>query len=249
MLKAGVHFGHQKNKWHPKMAPFIFTDRNNVHIIDLEKTQIKLGEALEFIKDYVAAGKTFLIVATKEQARPIVKKISEENNIPYIAEKWIGGLLTNFDEIYKTSFKKFKKMKNLIETGEIIKYTKKEQIRIAKELEKMGRSLSSLEKMERRPDAVIIVDIKREKTALNEALRTGIKIVAVCDTNVNPDKIDYIIPANDDATKSLELLLGLIGEAIKEGHAAIPAQPAAVAAKKTKEEPQRKERVTKVFSE
>ncbi len=247
MLKAGVHFGHQSNKWHPKMAPFIFTQRNGVHIFDLEKTQTKLAEALEYIKNSAAQNRAFLFVGTKEQAKPIIKKYAEEAGIFYITERWLGGLLTNFDEIHQTLFKKYKKLKGLKETGEIAKYTKKEQIRLMKELDKMDKYLFSVGKMDKRPDVIFIVDLKIEKTAFEEAQKTGVKIVAFCDTNTNPEKVDYPIPANDDATNSLELIVKLAAEAVKEGRA--NAVAAAPATKENVPEVKKKESVTKVFSE
>lgn len=246
MLKAGVHFGHQSNKWHPKMAPFIFTQRNGVHIFDLEKTQAKLAEALEYLKNSAAQNRTFLFVGTKEQAKPIIKKYAEEAGVPFITERWMGGLLTNFDEIHQTLFKKYKKLKSLKETGEIAKYTKKEQIRLMKELDKMDQYLSSVEKMERRPDVIFIVDLKIEKTAFEEAQKTGIKIVAFCDTNTNPENVDYPIPANDDATNSIEMIMKLAAEAIKDGRANVTAAPVA---KENGQETKKKETVSKVFAE
>lgn len=229
MLKAGVHFGHQANKWHPKMAPFIFTQRNNVHIIDLEKTQEMLAKALDFVKVSASQGKTFLLVCTKEQAKPIVKKYAEEAGVPYVTERWLGGLLTNFEEIHQSLFKKIRRLKGLRDTGEITKYTKKEQIRIGKEIDKMDKVIGSMEDMDKRPDIVFIVDVKRDKTAFEEAKITGINIVAITDTNANPDGIAYPIPANDDATHSIELLVKVITDAIKEGKSQVSA---AVEAKK-----------------
>jgi len=246
MLKAGVQFGHQSNKWHPKMAPFIFTERNNVHIFDLEQTQVKLAEALEYLKNAAAQNRTVLFVGTKEQAKPIIKKYAEEANIPFITERWMGGLLTNFDEIHQTLFKKYKKLKGLKETGEISKYTKKEQIRLMKELDKMDRYLGSIEKMDKRPDIVFIVDLKMEKTAFEEAQKSGIKVVAFCDSNTNPEHVDYPIPANDDATHSIELIVRLATQAVAEGKANIVVAPVN---KEAAPKVERKESVTKVFSE
>lgn len=219
MLKAGVHFGHQDNKWHPKMAPFIFTQRNGVHIIDLEKTQKMLQEALDFIRQSAKEGKTFLLVATKEQAKPIVKKYAEEISVPFITERWLGGLLTNFEEIHQSLFKKIRKLKNLRDTGEISKYTKKEQGHLLKEIVKLDRIIGSVEKMDKKPDIVFLVDIKRDKTAYEESKKIGLKIVALCDTNTNPEGITYPIPSNDDATRTIDLMVKAVCEAIKEGQA------------------------------
>lgn len=246
MLKAGVHFGHQSNKWHPKMAPFIFTQRNNIHIFDLEQTQAKLAEALEYLKNAASQNRTILFIGTKEQAKPIIKKYAEEAGIPFITERWLGGLLTNFDEIHQTLFKKYKKLKSLKETNEITKYTKKEQVHLMKELEKLDKYLGSIEKMDKRPDIVFIVDLKIEKTAFEEAQKTGIKIVAFCDSNTNPEKVDYPIPANDDATNSIEMLVKLATEAIKEGRANLTVTPTV---KETTTEGKKKETVSRIFNE
>lgn len=218
LLKAGVHFGHQESRWHPKMAPFIFDSRNRVHIINLEETQKKLKEALDFVREAAASGKIILFVGTKEQAREIVKKYASECGAPYVSEHWLGGLLTNHHEV-QTLLKKYRRLKKERETGELAKYTKKEQTRFAKDIVKMDKNLFGLEKLERRPDAVFIVDLKKEKTAFNEAALTKTKILALCDTNVNPEKVDYPIPANDDAVKAIELMVGLVAEAVKEGKA------------------------------
>ncbi|KKS53980.1 MAG: 30S ribosomal protein S2 [Candidatus Magasanikbacteria bacterium GW2011_GWA2_42_32] len=178
LLKAGAHFGHKISKWHPKMAPFIFTERNQVHIINLEETQKKLQEALNFLRQSAAQNKIILFVGTKDQAQEIITRHAKDAGVPFVTNRWLGGLLTNFQEI---------------------------------------QYLSGIESLERRPDVIFIIDLKKEKTALNEALLCKTKIVALCDTNVNPDKIDYPIPSNDDAIKTIELITGLAAEAVKEG--------------------------------
>lgn len=262
MLEAGVHFGHQSNKWHPKMAPFIFTQRNGVHIIDLEKTQSFLADALEFLKQTAAQGKTVLFVSTKDQAKSIVKKYAEEAGMPYITERWLGGLLTNFHEI-GALIKRYNKLKAQRDNGELEKYTKKEQTRIAKELAKKERYLKGVEKLERQPEAIFIIDLKREKTAFREAKKTGIKIVALCDTNINPDSVDYLIPSNDDATKTIELMVGKAAEAIKEGLELAKTMPVPATPKDAQREPAKeqapeqpkeppatsKSRISTIFSE
>lgn len=222
LLKAGVHFGHQASKWHPKMASFIFTSRQGVHIINLEETQKKLKEALDFLREAAANGKTVLFVGTKEQAKPLLEKAAKEAGLPYITERWLGGLLTNFQELL-ILLKKFRRLKAQRESGELAKYTKKEQGHFAKEIAKMEKILSGIETLERRPDVIFLVDMKKEKTAFKEALLTKTKIVGICDTNVNPEKVDYPIPANDDAVKSIELIVGLAVEAVKEGRSQAPA--------------------------
>ncbi len=216
MLKAGVHFGHQKSRWHPKMAPYIFGVRNGVHIIDLDKTQEMLSKALEYLKNLAAQGKVVLFVGTKKQARDIMKAAAISCGMPYISERWTGGLLTNFDE-FRRRLKKYKSLKDMIATGEIEKYTKSEQTQIKKQVLKMDRHLAGLATLEKIPDALYIADVRVEKTAVTEAERTGVPMVAVCDSNVNPTKISYPIPANDDAVNSIRMIVGLVAVAINEG--------------------------------
>ncbi len=218
MLKAGMHFGHRTSKWHPKMGPFIFGQRNNIHIINLVKTRKMLMEALDFIKKNTGEGKNILIVGTKTQAKKIVKKIGEETNMPYISEKWLGGCLTNYSIISK-SIKKYNNLIQKKKDGQLSKYTKKEQLEFDREIDKLESRVGGMAKLIKAPDAIFIWDIKKEKTALSEARKKKIPIVAVCDTNVNPDGIDYVIPANDDATKTIKMILNLVKEAIEEGKA------------------------------
>ncbi len=216
MLKAGAHFGHQKSRWHPKMEQYLFGSRNGVHIIDLEKSLVEIEKAYEYVKNLAANGKIVLFVGTKRQSREIIKEAAESCEMPYATERWIGGLLTNFDEI-KKRLKKYSQMKEEVKTGEVEKYTKKEQIEFKKELEKMDEYLSGLVRLDRKPEVVYIADMRVEKTAIAEAQRTGVKIVGVCDSNVNPEKADYVIPANDDAVNAIRILANLMAEAIIEG--------------------------------
>ncbi len=216
MLKAGMHFGHQKSRWHPKMKPYIFGVRNGVHILDLERTSEDLAKALEYATNLVATGKTILFVGTKRQAQAIVKAAAEDCGMPYLTERWIGGLLTNFDEA-KRRLKKYKSLKLQIESGEIEKYTKKEQIDIKKSVEKMDRYLSGLTTVDKMPDALFIVDMRVSKTAVAEAERTNVPIIGICDTNVNPEQAAVVIPANDDAVNSIKIITNLMAEAVKEG--------------------------------
>jgi len=218
MLQAGVHFGHQSSRWHPKMKPYIFTVRNGVHVIDLEKTQEKMEETLMAVKEKAAKGQKILFVSTKPQAKEIVKQAAIDCNMPYLVDRWIGGMLTNFVEIKKL-IKKYVSLKEQRESGELEKYTKKEQLQIAKELDKMSGYLEGLLSLEGLPDALFIPALQREKTAVVEANRTGVAIVGIADTNANPDKAEYIIPANDDAVRSIELMVGLVRDAVKEGNA------------------------------
>lgn len=216
MLQAGVHFGHGVSRWHPKMKPYIFTQRNGVHILNLEETQKKLEQTLQEVKKMAAEGKQILFITTKPQAREIVKKAALDCNMPYLIDRWIGGLLTNFPEIKKL-LKKYISLKEQEESGALEKYTKKEQLKIRKELEKMDATLLGLVSIQKIPDAIFIPALQREKTAVTEANRMNVPVIGVCDTNANPEKADYIIPANDDAIKSITMIVGLVADAIKEG--------------------------------
>jgi small subunit ribosomal protein S2 len=216
MLKSGVHFGHQQAKRHPKMEPYIFTQKSGFHIINLELTQEKLVEALEFVKKVVTNGGTILFLGTKKQAQPIITKYAKECGMPYITERWLGGTLTNFPEIKKL-IKKYIDLKKKKQTGQLDKYTKKEKLEFDREIEKLDKIVGGIETLTKTPDAVFICDIKKEKTALKEAISKNIPIVAMCDTNTDPTKVTYPIPANDDAVKSIEMFTSLVAEAVKEG--------------------------------
>ncbi len=218
MLGAGVHFGHQKSRWHPKMAQYLLGVRNGVHVIDLDKTVEALNTCLDYVKTLASKGKVILFVGTKRQAREPIKAAALSCGMPYLTERWIGGLITNFDE-FKRRMKKYKSLKEMIATGEIEKYVKKEQVAIKKEVEKMDRYLSGLTGLDRIPDALYIADLRVEKTALAEAERVQVPIVAVCDSNVDPTKVEFPIPANDDAVNSIKMIVGLIAGAINEGKA------------------------------
>lgn len=216
MLQSGVHFGHQVSRWHPKMKPYIFTERNGVHVINLEETRARLEETLAAVTAMVADGKKILFVTTKPQGKEIVKQAAIECDMPYLVERWVGGLLTNFVEIRKL-IKKYVRLKEEQATGELEKYTKKEQLDIAKELLKMDVILAGLKSLDKIPDALFVPSVQREKTAVTEANSTGVPIVGICDTNANPDKVAYLIPANDDAVNGIKLIVGLLVEAVKEG--------------------------------
>ncbi len=216
MLQSGVHFGHHVSRWHPKMKPFVYGDRNQVHIINLEKTEEQLHSVLPAIKQMAAEGKQILFVTTKPQARELVKQAAIDCGMPYLTERWLGGLLTNFAEIKKL-IKKYNALKEKQTKGELGNYTKKEQLEISKELEKMDTYLAGLSTLERMPDALFIPSVQREKTAVVEANKMNVPIIGVCDTNANPAKVSYVIPANDDAVKSITLILNLVRDAIKEG--------------------------------
>ena len=216
MLKSGVHFGHQSSKRHPKMSPYIYTVRNQVHIIDLEQTAQKLKEALDFITKTAAAGGAVLFVSSKRQAKTVIEKYAKECAMPYINSRWLGGTLTNFGNIIKLT-KKLKELEKKQDSGELEKYTKKEQLEFQREITRLKDLVGGIKEMVKVPEALFVVDIRKEKTAVKEAGKKGIPIVAMVDTNVNPEKIKYPIPANDDATKSIEMITGLVAEAVKEG--------------------------------
>ena len=216
MLKAGMHFGHRTSKWHPKMEPFIFGSRKGVHIIDLRKTRELLGEALEYLKREAQAGKAILLVGTKTQVKNLLKKTAVETGMPYVSERWLGGILTNF-AVIRNLVRKYKDLTEKRNSGKLDKYTKKERLDFDREIVKLETNVGGLVSLTKTPDVIFIWDIKKEKTAFAEAKKKKIPLVAVCDTNANPDGVKYIIPANDDASKGIKLVLELVGEAILEG--------------------------------
>ena len=216
MLKAGMHFGHRTSKWHPKMAPFIFGARNGVHIIDLVKSRSYLEKSLEYMKQAASEGKVILFVGTKSQVKHPLKEMALEAGMPYVSEKWMGGLLTNFP-VVKKLIKKFKDLNEEKATGRLAKYTKKEQLNFDREIVKLETKVGGLVNMTKLPDVVFVWDIREEKNAVLEAKKKNIPVVAICDTNVNPKNINYIIPSNDDATRTIKLLLNVIKEALLEG--------------------------------
>ena len=217
LFKAGVHFGHQVSRWHPKMKPFIFTQKNGVHIINLEITEEKIKTAHEFIKKIIANGGMVLFVSTKKQAQPIIVKYAKEVGMPYVTERWLGGTFTNFAEVRRL-VQYYITLKQRKESGDLAsKYTKKEQLKFAKEMEKLQRVVSGIVDLKKLPEAIFVVDIKTDTTTINEAHKKEIPIVAICDSNVNPDMITYPIPGNDDGIKSIELITSYIASAVKEG--------------------------------
>lgn len=218
LLKAGVHFGHATSKWHPKMTPFIFTQRNGVHILNLEKTRDSLARALDFVRDTVAAGKVILFVGTKKQAKEIVARHAKTCGQPYMTERWLGGLLTNWNAV-QNLVRRYRDTKKMFETGEIQKYTKAEQVHFAKDMEKIEKEVIGIAHLDRVPDVLFVQDIRNEKTAVREAARMKIPTVAVCDSNVNPEQITYPIPANDDGIKAIEFIVSLVADAVREGKA------------------------------
>lgn len=248
MLKAGVHFGHQVSRWHPKMGEYIFGKREGINVIDLEKTQKKLEEALNFVSNTASKGGVILFLGTKKQARDIVKKYADECGMPYVIERWLGGTLTNFRVISKV-LKKLKTIERQKETGEIKKYTKKEQLVLTREGEKMDILVGGIKNLEKMPDAMFIVDIKKEITAVKEAKSKNIPVVAICDTNVNPEMVDYPIPANDDAIRSIELIVSVVAEAVKEGKKSVAKIEEPVKKEVKTTEPETEEKDAKVEKE
>lgn len=218
MLQAGVHFGHQVSRWHPKMKDFIYTQRNGVHIIDLEETQKQLEIVLPQIEQMAKDGKKILFVSTKPQAKEIVKAAAIDAGMPYLVDRWVGGLLTNFPEI-KRLIQKYLKLQEQKESGELERYTKKEQLDIERDMEKMEQMIGGLVDLTDLPDAIFLPAFQREKTAFIEANKMQIPIIAICDTNANQTKADYVIPANDDAVNAIRMMVGLVADAIKSGAA------------------------------
>lgn len=214
LLKKGVHFGHQTSKRYPKANSYIHTERNGVHIIDLQKTVQALEKAVAFVEKTVKAGGVILFVGSKKQAKQIIKEAAESCGMPYIVGRWLGGTFTNFENIVKLT-KKLEKMEKEEEDGTWEMYTKKEQVTFKKELNKLIENVGGIKKMKTLPKAVFVVDIKKEATAVAEANKMGIPVIALTDTNVNPELADYPIPANDDAIKSIEAITDVIADAIR----------------------------------
>lgn len=228
LLKHGVHFGHQTGRWHPKMRPYIFSSRNGVYIIDLEQTKASLERALGFVRETVAKGGTVLFVGTKRQAKGIVEEQAKRAGMPYVTERWIGGAFTNFSTVSR-QLKKLKQLKSDRDAGVWEKkYKKHEQLVFGEEIERLEKLIGGIQYLEKLPDAVFIVDVKEEKTAIMEAKKVHIPMIAMVDTNVNPELITYPIPANDDATKSIELITSLVADAVIEGRDHAAATAAAV---------------------
>ena len=216
LLEAGVHFGHLKRKWNPAMAPYIFMERNGIHIIDLYKTVAKVDEAAEVLKNLAKQGKKVLFVATKKQAKQVVADMATSVGMPYVIERWPGGMLTNFPTIRK-AIKKMTTIDKMAEEGTFDNLSKREKLQITRQRAKLEKTLGSIVDLTRLPSALFVVDVMKEHIAVAEANRLGIPVFAMVDTNSDPNNVDYVIPANDDATKSVEVILGAICEAMNEG--------------------------------
>lgn len=216
LLDAGVHFGHLTRKWHPKMAPYIFMERNGIHIIDLHKTAAKMEEAGEALKKIAASGRKVMFVATKKQAKEIVAELSAKMGMPYITERWPGGMLTNFVTIRK-AVKKMSSIDRMKTDGTFDTLSKREKLQIERTRENLEKNLGSISDMTRLPGAVFVVDAMHEHIAVKEAKKLGIPVFAMCDTNTDPNSVDFAIPANDDASKSIQKIVSYLYECIVEG--------------------------------
>ena len=223
LLKAGVHFGHLTRRWDPKMKPYIFMERNGIHIIDLQKTVKSLEQAYNAIKEISASGDPILFVGTKKQAKDILKAEAMRCENPYIVERWLGGTLTNFSTI-KKSVRHLENLEKMVLDGTVEKLTKKERLQIEREIEKMKKVFAGIQEMKKIPGAVFVVDIKKEEIAIREAKKLRVPIFAIVDTNCDPTQIDFPIPGNDDSTKSVTIIARVIADAILEGREAIVAK-------------------------
>ena len=216
LLEAGVHFGHQTRRWNPKMAEYIFTERNGIYIIDLQKTVKKLDEAYNFVKEISMEGKNVLFVGTKKQAQDSVKEEAERAGAYYVNARWLGGMLTNFTTIRKR-IARLKQLRQMQEDGTFDLLPKKEVIKLNLEIEKLEKFMGGIKDMPEMPGAMFIVDPRKEKIAVAEAKKLGIPVVAIVDTNCDPDEVDYVIPGNDDAIRAVKLIAGAMADAIIEG--------------------------------
>jgi small subunit ribosomal protein S2 len=216
LLEAGCHFGHLKRKWNPAMAPYIYMERNGIHIIDLNKTVVKIEEAAEALKNIARSGRKILFVSTKKQGQEIIAAKAQEIGMPYITERWAGGMLTNFPTIRK-AVKKMGQIDKMMTDGTLDNVSKREKLQITRQREKLEKNLGSIADLTRLPSALFVVDVMKEHIAVAEANRLGIPVFGIVDTNSDPNPIDYVIPANDDAQKSIEVIVGAVCDAIKEG--------------------------------
>lgn len=217
LLKSGAHFGHSTSRWNPKMKQYIFTVRGNIHILDLEKTRRALLKAASLITDTVASGGTVLFVGTKKQSRDFIKKAGIETAMPFVNVRWLGGSFTNFKTIQKT-IRKMEKLQDLKASGELeTRYTKKERLLIERELTKMARLFEGIKELRKMPDVMFVADINHDDTAVREARKVGVKVVALVDSNSNPSLVDLPIPCNDDATKAIELVISVLADAALDG--------------------------------
>ncbi len=216
LLESGVHFGHQTKRWNPKMKRYIFTERNGIYIIDLQQTLSYIDRAYEFVRETVAHGGTILFIGTKKQAQEAIEKEARRVNMPYVRERWLGGMLTNFQTVYKR-LQRLKELEMIEQTGGVSVMTKKESLVLAREKAKLERTLGGIRDMQRAPSAVWVIDTKKEHIAVGEARKLGIPVVAILDTNCDPDEVDFPIPGNDDAIRSAALLTKVVAQAAADG--------------------------------
>ena len=217
LLEAGVHFGHQTRRWNPKMAEYIFTERNGIYIIDLQKTVKKIEEAYAFVRDVAAAGEEILFVGTKKQAQDAVRTEAERCNMFYVNERWLGGMLTNFKTI-RSRIERLKAIETMAEDGTFEVLPKKEVIQIKKEWEKLEKNLGGIKNMTKIPDAIFVVDPKKERICVQEAHTLGIPLIGIADTNCDPEELDYVIPGNDDAIRAVKLIVAAMADAVIEAN-------------------------------
>ncbi|MCL2644142.1 MAG: 30S ribosomal protein S2 [Betaproteobacteria bacterium] len=220
MLEAGVHFGHQTRFWNPKMAPYIFGHRNKIHIVNLEKTMIKYNEAMDFVRKLAAKRGTILFVSTKRQAREILAEEARRATMPFVDERWLGGMLTNFKTV-KQSIKRLKELEAMIEDGSIERLSKRDALMTRRELEKLHKSIGGIKDMGGLPDALFVIDVGYHKIAITEAQKLGIPVVAVVDTNHSPDGVDYVIPGNDDSSRAIRLYARGVADAVLLGRSQV----------------------------
>ena len=246
LLEAGAHFGHLKRKWNPAMAPYIFMERNGIHVIDLHKTIAKAEEAAAAMKKIAKSGKKILFVATKKQAKPVIEEKAQSVNMPYVIERWPGGMLTNFPTIRK-AVKKMSSIDKMIKDGTFDTLSKREKLQITRQRAKLEKTLGSIQDLTRLPSALFVVDVMKEQIAVREAERLGIPVFGIVDTNSDPSNIDFVIPANDDAAKAVDLIVAFLCDSIKEGleERKVEKADAAAAEEQDEETPQRRERKSK----
>jgi len=220
MLEAGVHFGHQTRFWNPKMAQYIFGHRNKIHIVNLEKTMLKYNEAMDFVRKLAVKRGTILFVSTKRQAREILAEEARRAGMPFVDERWLGGMLTNFKTV-KQSIKRLKELEAMIEDGSVERLSKRDALTIRRELEKLHKSIGGIKDMGGLPDALFVIDVGYHKIAITEAQKLGIPVVAVVDTNHSPDGVDYVIPGNDDSSRAIRLYARGVADAVLQGRSQV----------------------------
>ena len=220
MLEAGVHFGHQTRFWNPRMAPYIFGQRNKIHIVNLEKTMVKYNEAIDFVRKLAANRGNIMFVSTKRQAREIIAEEAQRAGMPFVDERWLGGMLTNFKTV-KQSIKRLKDVEAMMEDGSIERLSKRETLTVSRELEKLRKSIGGIKDMGGLPDALFVIDVGYHKIAITEAQKLGIPVVAVVDTNHSPEGVDYIIPGNDDSSRAIRLYARGVADAVLQGRSQV----------------------------